>query len=200
MPGERMGGSGQYHPTIEQRELIADFQRPLEELLPVARLHLDKSGETRDRWAGIAELGLFGIALSEEAGGAGLGAAEQALLAERLGRQLASPTLIATAIAVHCDDPAIAAGVAAGEVRVAAGYRGGGKLSLLDPGDAEFVLVLESDEAVLIRIEDVEAAQGLLWASALARADAGAPVARLDGQELRRARLILAATLCGIAG
>ena len=112
-----------HHPDADQRALVASFDRPLDALLPLARLHRP-DGEA-DAWAELAELGLFGIALGEAAGGAGLGAAEEALLAERLGRRLARPAVLATMAAVHAALPDETAAMIAGAFRVAPAYAGG---------------------------------------------------------------------------
>src|SRR3546814_8052859 len=73
----------------------------LAELLPLARLHA-ANDETADTWAHLDQAGVFGICASEDAGGSGLGAAEEALIAIGLGRRLASPAVLATLGAVHC--------------------------------------------------------------------------------------------------
>ncbi len=96
-----------HHPDADQRALVASFDRPLDALLPLARLH-DGSSDGAATWAGLAELGLFGIALGEDAGGVGLGAAEEVLLAERLGRRLATPAVFATMAAAHAGGAAVA--------------------------------------------------------------------------------------------
>src|SRR3546814_1667004 len=56
----------------------------LAELLPLARLHA-ANDETADTWAHLNQAGVFGICASEDAGGSGLGAAEEALIAIGLG-------------------------------------------------------------------------------------------------------------------
>jgi alkylation response protein AidB-like acyl-CoA dehydrogenase len=195
-----MGGATRYHPTTEQRALIAGFERPLADLLPISRLHDHTTGETGARWQAFAELGLFGIGLAEDAGGIGLGASEEALLAERLGRQLASPSLIATLIAVHADDTALAARIATGEIRVAAGWRHGDATRLVDPGGCVLALVLGGDAGVLLPLGDVRRLDGSLWSVDLAETAGGGPVVGFGPEGMLRARLIIAAASCGIAG
>src|SRR3546814_20813552 len=73
----------------------------LAELLPLARLHA-ANDETADTWAHLDQAGVFGICSSEDAGGSGLGADEEALIAIGLGRSPASTPGPATHGAVPC--------------------------------------------------------------------------------------------------
>lgn len=52
-------------------------------------------------WAQMAELGWFGLGVSEEAGGVGFGFAEEVLLMRECGRQLTSPSVMATILGAH---------------------------------------------------------------------------------------------------
>lgn len=54
-----------------------------------------------DLWQQLVDLGWFGIGLSEEQGGMGLTLADEMLLAREAGRQLVSPTVLATSFATH---------------------------------------------------------------------------------------------------
>ncbi len=189
-----------HHPDADQRSLVAAFDRPLDALLPLARLHRH-DGDGAETWAGLAELGLFGIALGEDAGGVGLGAAEEVLLAERLGRRLAAPSVLATMAAVHAG--VAAPDIAAGTTRVAPAYRAGGGIVVVDGGDADLLLLRDGDGATLHRLASPGAGEavGRRWATALRRdGDAGERIATLDEAAVRRARLIDAAALAGIAG
>lgn len=192
-----MAGS-RYHPAAEQRELMAGFERPIEELLPISRLHGSLAGETDVTWTSLAELGLLGIGLAQDAGGIGLGATEEVLLSERLGRQLASASLFATLIAVHCEDKDLAAEVAAGQVRVAAGWRRRDTVRAIDHAGCKLALVL--GEGGLVPLEAARSLDGYLWASEIGEAEASTLCSRLGVQAIWRGRLILAAALCGVAG
>jgi len=73
-----------------------DRELPLERLRPKAAPH-----DLARARAGMAELGLLGIGLSEAAGGSGLGLVEEALIQRQCGRNLVSPSLLATVLAAH---------------------------------------------------------------------------------------------------
>lgn len=194
--------TARHHPDADQRALVASFDRPLDALLPLARLHRP-AGEGADPWAGLAELGLFGIALGEDAGGAGLGAAEDVLLAERLGRRLASPAVLATMVAVHAAAPDDVSAMIAGTLRAAPAYDAGNGVVIVDGAGANLVLLRTPTAATLHRSaagDTPDAVAGRLWKTGLERGDPGAPVATLDDAAVLRARLIDAAALAGIAG
>lgn len=195
--------TARHHPDADQRALVASFDRPLDALLPLARLH-ERTGDGAETWAGLAELGLFGIALGEEAGGVGLGAAEEVLLAERLGRRLAAPSVLATMAAVHADASAGTGDMASGAARVAPAYRARAGIVVVDGEEADLVLLRDGDGASLHRLPTSGTPgriDGGLWATVLRRGDdLGEPIAALDEEASRRARLIDAAALAGIAG
>jgi alkylation response protein AidB-like acyl-CoA dehydrogenase len=87
-----------------------------------------------------------------------------------------------------------------GELRVAGGWRRDGELRVIDGEGAELALILDDDKAVLTAVTKGEALDGRLWACSLQAVPAGDAVASLTGRALLRARLVLAAALCGIAG
>ncbi len=191
-----------HHPDLDQRALVAAFDRPLDALLPLARLHeqVDDGAQT---WAGLAELGLFGIALEEDRGGVGLGAAEEVLLAERLGRRLAAPSVFATMAAVHAGVADETDGMVAGTTRVAAAYRSGEGVVVVDGGEADLLLLRHDEGGALHRLaaSNAHEVRDRLWMTALRPgADPGEQVATLDAAALLRARLIDAGALAGIAG
>lgn len=192
-------GSLRYHPTAEQRCLIGEFERPLVALMPIARLHDAPAGEAASCWSTMAEMGLFSLGLPEEVGGTGLGASEEALLAERLGRQLASPSILATMMAVHAEDGGIAQQAASACLRVAAGWRRADRLSILDGDGCTLALAFDGDGALLLPIGETQARDGRLWAAELGESAWPSPLTILSGTRLLRARLIVAAALCGIA-
>jgi len=193
-----------YHPDPEQRALAEGFERPIADLLPLARVHV-RRGETRHAWSGLAELGLFGIGADEGEGGAGLGMTEQALLAERLGRALAAPAVFATMIAVHCGiNGGLSARLIAGETRVAAGFHSPRGIVVVDPADAELFLLRGDEGGILVRTDELgklTPVDDRLWLAEIACVDAApAPAARLDAGTVLRAKVIDAAALAGIAG
>ena len=64
-------------------------------------------GLDRDRWAELAETGVFGLALSEAEGGVGLGWADAVVVFEQLGRFLVPGPLVGTTLAAGLVDGAI---------------------------------------------------------------------------------------------
>ena len=89
--------------TPEQESIRETARRFARERAPVAHLrHLrdtaDPTGFSRAHWKEMAELGLAGITLSCEHGGAGLGWADLGLVLEELGRTLAPTPLISTLV------------------------------------------------------------------------------------------------------
>ncbi|MGO9029213.1 MAG: acyl-CoA dehydrogenase family protein [Acidimicrobiales bacterium] len=63
------------------------------------RFELAERVVDRDGWRALGDAGVFGLCLAEEAGGAGLGLAEAALVFEELGRALVPGPLVATHLA-----------------------------------------------------------------------------------------------------
>ena len=144
-------GEGYYHPNQDQLEIVGAVDDALAELLPIARLH-QAHEETAAVWAELDGLGSFGISLPEEAGGSGLGVAEEALIVMALGRRLASPTVLATVAAA----PAVPAELrngAAGTTRVAAAYRRGDQVVVVGDPDAELMLLRDGDNTALYRAD-----------------------------------------------
>jgi alkylation response protein AidB-like acyl-CoA dehydrogenase len=180
-----------YHPSREQRELVGALNDSLADLLPIARVH-DAPEESAETWAALEALGLFGIALAEEQGGSGLGAAEEVLVVLDLGRQLAAPSVLATLGAVHV-------GVAGR--RVAAGYRSGGRAVMVEASGANLLLVRGETEATLYEAPAAtRPIDDRLWAARLCEAeDLGAPLATFGPEQVIRLRLIDAAALAGLA-
>ena len=193
-----MSGEGSYHPSQDQLEIVGALDDALVELLPLARLH-QSAEETDDVWSQIDGLGAFGISLPEDAGGSGLGAAEEALIVLALGRRLASPTVLATVAAAHSGFAGVRAG-AGGAPRVAAGYRRGGKAVVVGDAAAQFLLLREADGAALYQAVAGTELDSRNWAARLETVDGlGEPLARFDAQGLLRLRLLDAAALAGVA-
>lgn len=191
-------GEAFYHPSQDQLEIVGALDDALVELLPLARLH-QSTEETADIWTQIDGLGAFGVSLAEEAGGSGLGAAEEALIVLALGRRLASPTVLATVGAGHSGYEGVRAG-GGGTPRVAAGYRRGDKVVLVGDAAARFLLLREPAGAALYQAPATTDLDGRNWAARLQTADElGEPLARFDAKALLRLRLLDAAALAGVA-
>ncbi len=91
----------------------AAFAPEQEELRREARAFLEATPEPT--WAQLAELGWTGVSVAEEQGGAGLGFLEEAVLAEELGRALASGPWLTTTVLLPALPLDLQAEVAAGE-------------------------------------------------------------------------------------
>lgn len=114
-------------PSEEQKQIINACISFLEHELPVERIHKVNDNNpllTRDLLAKMAELGWFGLGLSEEQGGVGYGLKEEVLLFVELGRFLASPAILGSVMGAHL-------ATLAGEKELAAAIINGEKLVAL---------------------------------------------------------------------
>ena len=188
-----------YHPSPDQLALASTIEESLVPLLPISRLHASPTEEGRT-WSSLDEIGIFGITASEEAGGSGLGAVEEALIAIALGRQLAAPSVLATMGAAHAAPTAGAAALKGR--RIAAGLQRGDRAVVVEDGAADLVLV-RTPSGAGIYATGAAASRPLdrrLWLADLSECDLfGEPLARFDDSRLLRLRLIDAAALSGIA-
>lgn len=185
----------QYQPSREQRALIAELETSISDILPVARLHKSKT-ESAETWSALEQLGLFGLAVAEEAGGVGLGAVEETLVVISLGRCLAGPTVLATLGAAHIKGRNA---IAAPGGRVAAGFRRDGIIAVNDP-DAPYILLRSEEGAALHEMPSTGQLINSPWLVDLVRLEmSGRMIATLDAAGLVRLRLIDAAALAGLA-
>lgn len=194
-----MEAESRYHPSADQLALASTIDESLTELLPVSRLHVSDAEDPRT-WSGLEEIGMFGIGVSEERGGSGLGAAEEALIVIGLGRRLAAPAVLATIGATHAQQATGAVDLAGR--RVAAAYRRGDRIVIVEDPEADLVLVRDRDSAALYELADAKTASvdHRLWLAHLRSTDSlGEPIARFDARQLLLLRLIDAAALAGIA-
>ena len=111
-------------------------------------------------WQQMAEMGWFGVALPEAAGGIGMSLATEALVFAEMGRFLAPVGAIAAAVAARlahaAGDMALAQEITGGRVRVALGIpAASGGLRILDAEGATLVTDVGEHRA---RIQDVPAA------------------------------------------
>jgi alkylation response protein AidB-like acyl-CoA dehydrogenase len=187
-----------YHPSSEQLALASTIDESLASLLPLSRLHQSPSEDTQT-WSGLEEIGIFGISASEEQGGSGLGAAEEALIVMSLGRRLAAPSVLATIGAAHASYTGVDG---TGGRRVAAAYRHGKRVIVVGDKDAGLILVRDTNGASLYELSDcrTKALDERLWLAELQEVVAlGKPIASFDPAGVLRLRLIDAAALAGIA-
>ena len=109
----------------------------------------DAGGPTRQLWQELAEMGVFGLCVAEEQGGAGLGWIEAMVVFEELGRSLVPGPLAATFLAAQ-HLPEAASGEAA--------------VTMLD-AEARPVMVEHPDFADLLAVIDGEAVRIVDWSS-----------------------------------
>ena len=109
-----------YHPDADQVAFADSVGKSLSSMLPLSRLH-ESHEESSQIWADLKNLGVFEISTSEQQGGSGLGAAEEALIVVELGRRAVAPSVLATVGATHllCEAKGMPPPA---ERRVAAGY------------------------------------------------------------------------------
>ena len=187
-----------YLPCADQRAIADAFNDSVRALLPLERFHGPR-GESDQTWAQLDDIGLFSIAVPENAGGSGLGAAEEALIAMELGRCLADPSVLATIGVTHAL-PRLQEGSAIGK-RTAAGYRAGGRCILVADSGAEQVLLRSHDEAWLCPYPpDAKELDDGLWDARLECCGPPDPEAvQFDPAGILRLRLNDAAALAGIS-
>jgi alkylation response protein AidB-like acyl-CoA dehydrogenase len=194
-----------YHPNAEQRALASTIEESLAPLLPLARLHASHV-EDAGTWASLDEIGIFGISTSEEQGGSGLGAVEEALIVMALGQRLVAPAVLATMGATHASLGS-KADVLRGR-RAAAAYRRGDRIIIAADAAADLVLLRAGADAALYESSACVSrpVDDRLWLAGLRevvgsaeQGGLGEPLARLNASQVLRLRLIDAAALTGIA-
>ena len=90
-------------PTSEQQQIVDSAAAFIGDRLPLRRLKgLPPRAETvsDDTWKQLTDLGWLGLGLAEAAGGVGYGPSEEILLFRELGRVVAPPTILFTAVAI----------------------------------------------------------------------------------------------------
>jgi alkylation response protein AidB-like acyl-CoA dehydrogenase len=88
-------------PDEAQQQIVDSAAAFLEKEMPLSRLRHRAALPSPEEWAKLAALGWLGLGLSEDEGGLGLSAAEEALLFRELGRRLGPIGILATVIAAH---------------------------------------------------------------------------------------------------
>lgn len=126
-------------------ELDDDHRMLQEQLRDFALKEVAKGAAERDEEASIpqalydqlAEMGLFGIAIPEEYGGAGLGAVASAIVVEEISKACAGTAVLLSAHGSLCVDPIMIFGTAAQKKKYLPKMASGemiGCLSLTEPG------------------------------------------------------------------
>ncbi len=87
----------------DQRMMRESFARFLDDQSSMARVRAaaEKGGFDPELWAGLAELGAFGLRVPEDNGGLGLGVMDAAVLLEEAGRMLASGPIAEALVAAR---------------------------------------------------------------------------------------------------
>lgn len=144
-------------PTDEQKQLIDTARDFLRDPL------VDPSGlPDVKRWALCGALGWFGVGLSSDRGGVGLGAVEEALLFREIGRSLgAGPilgTLLGARVASFGGRPELAAQILEGAVPVSLAVGAGlsGEVDVVDWRGASHVLVASQSGAALLPLDGLQ--------------------------------------------
>lgn len=186
-----MQAETRYHPGADQLEVVSAIDESLAEVLSLSRLHTAFVEDART-WTSLEEIGIFGISLSEEQGGSGLGAAEEALITVGMGRLLASPAILASLGAAHVS----------GGRRVAAAFKRGTHSTLVADAGTELVLLRDGDSAALYEASAITSKliDNHNWLAELqAVSKLGEPIVRFDATQVLRLRLLDAAALAGMA-
>lgn len=83
---------------IALRDAVADLLAKRSPESEVRRLMTDESGYDAALWADLAGMGLLGLTIAEEFGGAGAGSAELAVVSEQMGAALLCAPFLSTAV------------------------------------------------------------------------------------------------------
>ncbi len=176
-------------------------------------------------WSESAELGLFGLGLTEELGGAGCELAEETLLFREMGRRLVPgpflPTVLGARVAALAGQHETASAILSGKATVGLALRRGpdgfdaattpstlaGRFQLLDAADSRYLLLLDPAGAALVEtaaLTDVHSEPAIDPGIRLAeaRADAVPIIAWVSTQQepIRLRALVLSAAMSvGIA-
>ena len=113
--------------TDEQQQIAEAVAGFLAKELPVDRFRPGAKDTVTEAslWQDMVGLGWFGLGVSEDQGGVGYGLMEDMILSREWGRNLVSPSVMASSLAVHlalaAGQHGIAEAIMAGESRVAPG-------------------------------------------------------------------------------
>ena len=210
-------------PTPEQEEIISTVRSLLERDFNLHTL-ADRDGSAsvvdRGTWSKCAELGWFGLGLSESLGGVGYTLAEEALLFTELGAHATPGPFLATVLGARLAALAgvgdVAASILAGDKIVAlaephtfaeatASPTVSGTFRVTDHGSADLILVMVGTSCALIDAGDLAAEPmasiDLQVPIAVGTVSGVTPIVHLneDPELALRANILVAAQLAGIA-
>jgi alkylation response protein AidB-like acyl-CoA dehydrogenase len=137
-------------PTEDQEALRAGVREICTDAFPRERLgELAATGAGFDPalWATLTELGVFGLRISEDEGGLGLGLGDAVLVFEELSRALVPGPLVGTLLAAGL--PGIEVGVPVGVIDISA-EEPGRTLLIEHPDVIKHLVVLDGDEARIV--------------------------------------------------
>ena len=206
-------------PTSEQQQIIDSAVAYLGDRLPLQRLKNQVPRPevlSSEGWQELADLGWFGLGLDDAAGGVGAGPSEEILLFRELGRVVAPPRVLFTAVAAlaaaAAGEAALAERIASGGMLIALAVREDyeedglavGRRRLYEAEGAQAALLVDGDRIRLLDLGGRELAlQPCLDTSISMSLDdlSDAPLIYdvTDGHIALRADLLLAAYQVGIA-
>jgi alkylation response protein AidB-like acyl-CoA dehydrogenase len=131
----------------------------LADAMTIERLHgTDPADMAPDLRRQLADMGWYGLALSEEAGGSGLTAVEFALFFREVGRQCGPIDVVAQCLAaMTVADDTLRAEFTSGAVGVALAVTDGDGLRIFGSKSAAYALLANRNEAKLIALDGVSA-------------------------------------------
>ena len=156
--------------TDEQRAVQASVQAWSRVVDPISTIRREGDATWRDGWSSLAELGIFGVAVPEEAGGFGATAVDLAVMLERAAYELAPGPVLSTAVAAlvfgRAGEPIAKTTARLAEGSVPTGLALDSSV-VAEPtgdgfvlrGDAGPAVAAEAGTAVLVRLGDVPAVE-----------------------------------------
>ena len=213
-------------PNAEDRQIIDTVAGFLTDRVPMERVRaaadgpMDSPALDERTWKALAEIGLFSLAVPDDLGGAGLGAAEEFLAFREIGRHLTPGPVLATVLAAHLavdnGNTHLAAEIASGSavVALAEPFRDPdacltapvrGRFAVIDRPGTQYVLAADGSRLALLSTSDLVATEPIPSLEPTARLElvelSGAtPLITAEAPALRhRGVLLTAAMLCGIA-
>lgn len=144
-------------PDSQQTEIISVVRNFLADEVPARRYQsVDLKGNPYDAalWSQFVELGWFSLRLDEKNGGSNLGLIDEAFLYREAGRQLLSPTLLGTSMAVtvasDLGDRALVTALTTGQSRAATALplrnfaaNDDHNVMIFDGNDADYIFVCD---------------------------------------------------------
>ncbi len=209
--------------SADQEQIVDTLRSFLSEQAAVSRFRppSPQVGNADARfWPRLGELGFLGVAIHEDQGGIGLGAAEEMLAHREFGRHLLSPGVLALALAARlaaeCDAMELLAGLLAGRVTVGiANPRGpvqigascSGEFHLFDADQSPWILCCTEQGTALLAREQFAEVQTVLGTDNVLRLQraslrAAKPALWLGGGDTglyRQALLLTSAYAVGMA-